>query len=107
VAVSDIVEADGELHEINPGMLPKKLDKYRATMAEKEQFLAELKCYSEERGYKPGWASNKFRDKFDCWPDWSIKHVPPAKFVSIVTAAWIKKTQDAWRRAQRRSEAHV
>jgi superfamily II DNA or RNA helicase len=106
VVVSNIVEDDGELQEISPGMLPKKLNKYRATMAEKEQFLSELKLYAAQHGYKPGWASNKFRDKFDCWPGWTIKDVSPANFVTLTTAAWIRKTQRAWVMSHRQRDNH-
>lgn len=38
------------------------------TMADKAKWLGELKFYAKQRGYKPGWASWAYREKFKVWP---------------------------------------
>lgn len=71
------------------------------SLAEKAYFLAELKAYGAGRGYKPGWAANKFRDHFEVWPDWSIKDVPPAATISVATAQWIRSQNIRWAKSKR------
>lgn len=108
VAVSHIRETDGELAEVARGSVPKGMAKKVYSMQEKTLFLSELKLYALQHGYKTGWAANKFKDKFHCWPDWSIKDVGPADFVSMNTLGWIKHTQIAWARSHKpRDSAHV
>ncbi len=104
--ISGIIEQDGELTELIPGMSRKRIpEKDRLyTMEQKARFFAELKFYARARGYKEGWASNKFRDKHGVWPDHSIKHIAPVVY-SMETAMWIKHTQIAWAKSQRRGEA--
>jgi DNA repair protein RadD len=106
VVISGVIEKDGELVEMVPGQMPpaKKGEARKYTMVEKSQFLAELKAYGVEHGYKPGWALNKYRDKFEVWPDNSIAYVAPARIVSVVTLGWIKNTQIAWAKSQSKRE---
>lgn len=74
------------------------------TMAEKAIFLGELKAYGAAKGYKPGWAAAKYKDRFEVWPDWSIKGVPPAASISVATANWIKAQNIKWAKSKRRAE---
>jgi hypothetical protein len=74
------------------------------TMEEKAIFLAELKGYARSHNYKEGWAAQKFRARFEVWPDWSIKGVPAREIVSAATMTWIKSQQIAWAKSKRRSE---
>ncbi|HEY2212307.1 MAG TPA: DEAD/DEAH box helicase [Bradyrhizobium sp.] len=87
VAHSQIKTGDGEL---------KELKKPACSIEEKARIYAELKCYAERKDYKPGWATNKYREKFGVWPDHSLRDVVPAKGISAKTAAWIKSRQIAW-----------
>jgi DNA or RNA helicases of superfamily II len=64
-AQSDIEEEDGELVEVTPG----KTAKAKATMVDKQRWLAELNCIARERGYNPNWASQQYRSKFGVWPN--------------------------------------
>ncbi|AHE55895.1 DEAD/DEAH box helicase [Sphingomonas sanxanigenens] len=59
---SDIEEEDGELIEVTRG-------KPKPTMADKQRWYAELNWISINRGYKSGWASNQYREKFGVWPN--------------------------------------
>jgi hypothetical protein len=36
--------------------------------AEKDEWHGMLVAICEERGYKPGWAAHKFKEKFGHWP---------------------------------------
>ncbi len=105
-ATSGIVEDDGELQEIVPGLLPKrkKGEKREYTMAEKSQFFAELKGYAAEKNYKDGWCANKYREKFSVFPNHpSIKYVVPAT-PSVVMRSWIRSRQIAWIKSKKYAE---
>jgi DNA repair protein RadD len=107
-AVSGVEEVEGELVELTrePMKLQKKGAKRVWTMDEKAQFLAELKTYGLEHGYKPGWASRKYKDRFDVWPDWSIKDIAPAAAISTATSMWIRSQQIAWARSKKNPASH-
>ena len=42
--------------------------KSKATMQEKQDFYSQLLGYSRSKGFKDGWAANKYREKFGVWP---------------------------------------
>jgi superfamily II DNA or RNA helicase len=102
---SGIYEQDGELAEIIPGKPLKKdaLKPREWSIREKQNFLAELKGYGRERGYKDGWAANKYRDRLNEWPDKSIQNVDPT-MPSPGTRSWIKSTIIAFAMRKRRLE---
>jgi DNA repair protein RadD len=56
--------------------------------------------YAQTRGYSPGWAAHKFREKFDVWPN-SYKDVPVMEPTPAVMS-WIKSRQIAWAKSKRR-----
>ena len=68
---SQIEHGHGEL-----GELKRKKDNKIISITEKAEFFAELKYYGMTRGYKDGWASNKYRDRFGVWPN-KVAHVSP------------------------------
>lgn len=59
-------------------------------------FLAELKAYAIERGYKAGWAMQKYRSRFDRWPERKIEGIAPCAIISPKTRSWIKAEQIRW-----------
>jgi superfamily II DNA or RNA helicase len=95
---SGMVERDGELVELRPGEIPKikKGPKREWTMDEKARFYGELKTYAGGHGYKDGWCANKYREKFDCWPNHPSIKSHPAIPVTMETAMWIKSQQIRW-----------
>ena len=94
------VKADeGELRELKPK--PKGPRQY-STLEEKAEFLAELKGHAIHKGYKSGWASNQYREKFGVWPDHSIRNIAPARLVSADTLSWIKHRLIAWAKSKHR-----
>jgi superfamily II DNA or RNA helicase len=79
---SDIEHTDGDLAELRAKKLNKSL-----TINEKSDFLAELRHYGMQKSYKPGWAANKYRERFGVWPN-KIPEQPP-KVPGLEVLGWI------------------
>jgi superfamily II DNA or RNA helicase len=101
--VSSVTEKDGQLVEFT-GAFRKKgqtsAKQHGYSLPEKARFFAQLKGYGELKGYQPGWAANKYREKFGAWPDWSIKGVNPMKPGPEVSQ-WIRHTFIEWAKSKR------
>ena len=52
---------------------------------------------ARERGYKPGWAAHKFKEKFGTWPPWgsSPQPIPPTPEV-----VWVRSRAIAFAKAR-------
>ena len=96
--VCGIVEDDGELVEMVPGKSAKAKSR-KFSMAEKAQFYAELLSYAARHGYREGWVSNKYREKFGVWPN-QLHGTLPAKEVSPGVSSWIKAGQIRWAKSK-------
>ena len=98
--VSQIFEREGVLVQFD-GAFRKKGDRkaHTYTIQEKARFFAQLKGYCLLRGYKPGWAAMKYKDKFEVWPDWSIRDVQPMAAGPEVLQ-WIRAGQIRWARSK-------
>ena len=48
--------------------LQKKKNK-EVTYEDKQTFLSELHLHGKNKGYKQGWAANKYRERFGVWPN--------------------------------------
>jgi superfamily II DNA or RNA helicase len=64
-------------------------------------FFSELLAYGIERGYNPGWAANKYREKFGVWPN-GLKGTMAAREISAKTRSWIKSRNIAWAKSKHR-----
>jgi superfamily II DNA or RNA helicase len=65
---------------------------------ERRMLFAELLGLAEERGYAPGWASHKFKEKFSHWPNgYDRVAISP----SVSTRNWVKSRQIAFAKARR------
>lgn len=95
-----VFEAEGELQEIVPGKLTKVGTKKEWSYAEKKVFLAELKGYALDKGYKPGWAAMKFKDKFGDWPERPMDKVEPATLISPGTLNFIRYRNIKWAKSK-------
>ena len=62
---SDVEMVDGELVELKR----KKKENRELTMEQKAVFYGELIHYGMQKGYKSGWAANKYRERFSVWPN--------------------------------------
>ena len=89
---SGIIERDGELIEVTAGATQKKKKSRDYTLGEKAQFFAGLKTVGIERGYKDGWASNQYREKFSVWPSWEIRDIQPGA-PTMEVRMWVKSQQ--------------
>jgi DNA repair protein RadD len=68
-----------------------------ASHLERLRFYGMLQWYVVERGYKPGWASHKFKEKFGDWPIWrDADPVVPDE----ATRAWVRSRQIAFAKAR-------
>ena len=84
----EVVDGDLVRHERG-----QKAQKREWSMAEKQAMYSELLSYCRDKGYRPGWAANKYREKFGVWPrGLSDEPIPP----SPATLAWIRSRQIAW-----------
>jgi len=90
---SEVEVGDGELIEVTG-----RRKKTEMTTEEKAAFFAQLKGYAQQRGYSEGWASHKFREKFDVWPN-HYKSVMAAEPTPKVLS-WIKSRQIAWAKSK-------
>jgi hypothetical protein len=95
-AHSKITPTAGELKELER---QKKADKENI---DRGAFLAELKAYGERKGFKPGWAANKYREKFGVWPNNEIARVAPQAGVSEAAIGWIQRCNIAWLKSKHR-----
>ena len=61
-----------------------------------------LVSIGQERGYKPGWASYKFKEKFGRFPHSNI--VIPIE-PSPEVRSWVRSRQIAWAKAQEKAQS--
>jgi superfamily II DNA or RNA helicase len=81
----------GELVELGTGEPPEVQDKLA--------FYTELRGYALERGYKPGWAAHKYRERYGVMPPWRWNEYP-AVGPSRATRGWVRSRWIAWRKGQ-------
>lgn len=82
-----IKPVEGELKELENDK--RKAAPVAAKLPSKATTYAQLIWYARSKGYKDGWASNKYRDIYGVWPsriDWE----PHVKAPEMVLASWIK-----------------
>ena len=72
---------------------------------QKAAFMAGLKLYAQTHQYKPGWAANKYRERYGVWPnDPRVRDVAPAQY-DAETARWVKASQIRWSKARQKDKA--
>jgi DNA repair protein RadD len=70
---------------------------------QKQGFFQQLKFISAGKGYKPGWAACKYKDKFGIYPPWAWKDLPPHP-PSAEIQAWVRHMNIRYAKS-RRTEA--
>ena len=85
---ADLVEIDRERKRLNR----------KWSVEEKGHFFGELKSYGLRKGYAPGWASHKYKERFGVWPN-SVKGYPMRQ-PSQETLNWIKSRNIAAAKAR-------
>jgi len=68
MVVDDVVTLDGELVNLDHAKVTKKPKKERLHKSEEQAFYSGLIDFGQRRGFKPGWAANKFKERFGVWP---------------------------------------
>jgi DNA repair protein RadD len=89
--------ADGEL-----GAVDRNRQVGASTYEERLRFHRQLIFIARERGYKDGWASHKYREKFGAWP--SARNVTPLDPDPAVRA-WVRSRQIAYAKAMSTARA--
>jgi len=87
--------AEGELVPLTPEPSSKEY-----TMKEKQVFYSELLGFCQERGYKPGLAYHKFKEKFGIYPSGRLNSHP--KTPSAATRSWFRSRQIAYAKARKK-----
>lgn len=100
IFLSNIMETDGALIEVGAGATKIKNKKFEMPIQDKIKFLAELKAMAIQRGYKPGWAANQYKQRIGTWPANTFQDVSPAKIVSPDTALWVRAQQIRWAKSK-------
>ena len=95
---SKIQCAEGELSEVGSKRKPKE----QADMETKQKWLSGLIFIARERGYKDGWASRKYMEKFGVWPH-NTMHKSP-RYPDAVVSGWVRSRQIAWAKAKAAAE---
>ena len=94
----DVEVIDGEL-----GLLTRDGAVENAiTTAYKNLFHGQLLWIARERGYKPGWAAYKYKEKFGAWP--RRNHVEPIAPLQA-TWSWVRSKQIAYAKAMQKAGA--
>lgn len=85
---------DGDLAHITPDRRPQK----RVYGSEEQrEFHRQLLFIALERGYKPGWAGHKYKERFGEWPPWgSPEPVSP----SPETRSWVRSQNIAYAKSR-------
>lgn len=66
---------------------------------EKREWYGQMLFVCSERGYKPGWAANKFKEKFGSWPN-NLRAEPRPP--SIEVSRWLKSSQIRFMKSRQR-----
>jgi hypothetical protein len=91
---SGVTTVSGEIQELAAAN--------RQLMIDNKQFYSELLYYSKLKGYKDGWASHKYKEKFGVFPRAVPKDIQPT---SPQTIKWIKSRMIAYSKAKTRTTA--
>jgi len=65
---ADVEVIEGELYEITDADPASKRNR-KETKDQKAEFFAGLKHYGRSKGYSPGWAAHKYRERYGVWPN--------------------------------------
>jgi DNA repair protein RadD len=91
--------ADGELGEVDRSRAVRQTP---PTSADKLRFFAELLWLARERGYAPGWAAHKHREKFGTWP--ATRLASPLE-PRPETRSWVRSRFIAYARSRAKARA--
>lgn len=103
VRQSTVEHAHGELEELRPKVRGKRVTDKTITMRGKDiplpVFFGALKQYGSDKGYKPGWATNKYKEAVGSWPR-ELRDVAPCE-PPMEVLSWIRAGQIRWSKSKR------
>ena len=82
VTPNRIEHVAGELVEFDSGDTPQPKPK-KAKMDEKQAFYSGLLMIAQQRGFKDGWVSHKYQEKFGVWPK-GLERIPRTPRKAVV-----------------------
>ena len=85
---------EGDLAAVDRNKIARRQE---PSAEEKRTFYSMMLYIARQRGYRDGWASHKFFEKFNAWPH--SKQVSPMA-PDDATLAWVRSRQIAWAKAQ-------
>jgi DNA repair protein RadD len=88
--------ADGELGLVKGGRADAAFD-----ADERRRWLGMLISIGMQRGYKPGWAAFKFKEKFGEWPPYGLKVTPATPSAEV--SAWVRSREIAFAKAMQKA----
>jgi DNA repair protein RadD len=89
---------DGELGLVGQHVRRAKAKIYDS--ADRDRWHAMLMQVAIERGYKPGWAAHKYKEKFGTWPPWGSSPQPISPLPEV--RSWVRSRLIAY--AKRRGQ---
>ncbi len=92
---------DGELGLVDHQVRRAKANIY--DLAERARWHAMLVHVAMERGYKPGWAAHKYKEKFGTWPPWGSLPRPISPLPEV--RSWVRSRLIAYAKGRGRHEA--
>jgi len=90
---------DGELGRVDRALQTRG---HTWAAGEMAQFHCQLLWIAGERGYKPGWAAHKFKEKFGTWPD---ARNPAPEVPDPAVRSWVRSRQISYAQAMRKAGA--
>jgi DNA repair protein RadD len=97
-AKNEIEHVDGDLVEL--GTISGK--SAPPNIMDQAEFFAEVKFVAIEKGYAPGWAAHKFKDRFGHWPNAPLVRLAEPRPPCLRTRNWLKSRQIAYAKARAR-----
>ena len=96
----NVEQLDGELERLERGAKAKGAAKVPAHV--KEEFYQQLLGYAADKGYNPGWAFHKYKEKYKVQPATTFSKWPAPP--TPETLSWIKSRQIAWAKSKARAK---
>lgn len=96
-AATEVTERSGELVELGSSATGSVADRHTRQWVEKDLWHGALIKISRQKGYTPGWASHKFREKFGVWP--SLNY-PPEREPTVEILNWVQSRQIAYAKSR-------
>jgi DNA repair protein RadD len=90
------------LVEHQPGKLSPYTGMIEGSAGDRVDFYAQLLWIAVERGYKPGWAAHKFKERYGEFPPRGMPPLP--KKPTLKTGDWLRSSMIRWSKAQQKAK---